>query len=67
MAIQKATSMFLTDELGGKRRVKNITDLDLKDGGGAEAVFNIEATVPPCTSRCGARAASQWSISAPSP
>ena len=36
-----AASMHLADSLGGMRRVNNITDLDLKDGGGAEAVFSI--------------------------
>ena len=41
----KAAAMHLDDSLGGKRRVKNITDLDLKDGGGAEATFDIEGNL----------------------
>lgn len=41
----KAAAMHLADSLGGMRRVKNITDLDLKDGGGAEAVFDTEGAL----------------------
>jgi len=36
----RAAAMYLADSLAGVRPVSNITDLDLKDGGGAEAVFD---------------------------
>lgn len=41
----KAAAMHLADSLGGMRRVRNITDLDLKDNGGAEAVFDTEGAL----------------------